>query len=86
MRNSLVYPPLTYIPGVIAVLRRTLVIVRSYPPHLTVFARHVTWCVGLCPLANDPVKAVTETLQKRIRAQPLAIESLSMAVSAWRFR
>eukprot|EP00904_Undaria_pinnatifida_P001512 jgi/Undpi1/11361/HiC_scaffold_30.g13658.m1 len=40
---------------------------------------------GLCPIADDPVKAVTETLRERIRAQPLAIESLAMAVSAWHF-
>ena len=41
---------------------------------------------GVCPFHDDPVEAARQALQERILAQPLAIESLSMALSAWHYR
>ncbi|CAM9495410.1 unnamed protein product [Scytosiphon promiscuus] len=40
---------------------------------------------GVCPFADDPVEAATQALQERILAQPLAIQSLLMALSAWHY-
>ncbi|CAN0462981.1 unnamed protein product [Ascophyllum nodosum] len=40
---------------------------------------------GVCPFADDPVKAAMKALEERVRAQPLAVESLSKSLSAWHF-
>eukprot|EP00752_Nemacystus_decipiens_P016283 g14562.t1 len=40
---------------------------------------------GVCPFHDDPVEAARQALQERILAQPLAIESISMALSAWHY-
>ncbi|CAM9512959.1 unnamed protein product, partial [Choristocarpus tenellus] len=40
----------------------------------------------VCPYVADPVGAVKEALQTRIKAQPLAIETTINAFSAWHFR
>lgn len=40
---------------------------------------------GVCPFHDDPVEAARQALQERVLAQPLAIESLSMALSAWHY-
>lgn len=41
---------------------------------------------GVCPFHDDPVEATAQALQERILAQPLAIASLSAALSAWHYR
>lgn len=40
---------------------------------------------GVCPFHDDPVEAARQALQERVLAQPLATESLSMALSAWHY-
>ncbi|CAN0102886.1 unnamed protein product, partial [Ectocarpus fasciculatus] len=40
---------------------------------------------GVCPFADDPVKAARRALRDRIRAQPLALESLDIALSSWHY-
>lgn len=47
---------------------------------------HVGLGTGVCPFHDDPVEAVAQALRERILAQPLAIESLSAALSAWHYR
>ncbi|CAM9779996.1 unnamed protein product [Discosporangium mesarthrocarpum] len=40
----------------------------------------------VCPYVADPVNAVREALQQKIKAQPLAVETIVNAFSAWHFR
>ncbi|CAM9450958.1 unnamed protein product, partial [Laminaria digitata] len=41
---------------------------------------------GACPFVEDPARAAREALERRIRAQPLVVEYLSTALSAWHSR